>query len=71
MRHIRAAIVQADFGIACQFEGSFPCAMVRDCEHAHFHVHIGCDTDFRDDFNVAGMTAEFDPVSVKGVLADI
>ncbi|MGZ2451541.1 hypothetical protein ACVIRO_004295 [Rhizobium ruizarguesonis] len=71
MRHIRAAIVQADFGITCQFEGSFPCATVRDCEHAHFHVHIGCDTDFRDDFNVAGMTAEFGPVSMKGVLVDI
>jgi hypothetical protein len=71
MRHVRTTIVQADFGVARQFERSLACAMVCYRELAHFRGYIRRDTDLPEDFDVSGVTAEFGPVSMKGVFVNI
>ena len=68
---VRAAVVQADFGIAGQFEVSRGGAMIGDLEHPHFRIDIGCDAGCPGHFDVLGETAEFGTVSEKGVLVDI
>ncbi|GEC41862.1 hypothetical protein EME01_59340 [Sinorhizobium meliloti] len=67
MRPVRAAIVQADLGIAGKIEGPLSSAMVDDGKLTHFRVGILRDADFPGDFNVFGTTGELGPVSVKRV----
>ena len=71
MRPVRTAVVQADLGIAGQFEGSCLLAMVDDCQRPHFCIDIWCDAYCPRDFDFFGATAEICPVSEKDVLSDI
>src|SRR5262249_39662832 len=65
------AIVQADLGIAGQFEVSRRGAMVDDLEHAYFRIDIGCDACRPGQFDVIGTTAEFRAIAEKGMFVEI
>ena len=62
---VRAAIVQADLGIAGQFEGSCSPAMVDDSKRPHFCVELGATQTCQETSISSARQRELCPVSMK------
>src|SRR5262249_56563309 len=68
---IRAAMIQADLGVAGQLQLAGPAAVIDERDQAHFRVVVPRDADGPRGLNVAVPAAEFGPVGVEADLVFI
>ena len=68
---IRAAVIQADFGVAGQLKLAGPAIVIDERDQTHFRVVVPRDADGPRRLNVAVPAAELGPVGVEGDLVFI
>ena len=71
MCHVRTSVVQTHFGIACEFENSFPGTAVFNPKGANFRIGMWCHAYRPRNLDVPGATAEFGPVTMETVLVGV